>query len=63
MEKYIGMDAHSAICVFSVVDKNGTEVHQAKIATNGQLLVEYIRSIQGSKKLARCGWGRCFLSS
>ncbi|MEI7529363.1 MAG: IS110 family transposase [Elusimicrobiota bacterium] len=51
MEKYIGMDAHSSICVFSVVDKNGTEVHQAKIATNGQLLVEYIRSIQGAKKL------------
>ena len=51
MEKYIGMDAHSSICVFSVVDEKGTEVNQAKIATNGQLLVEYIRSIKGSKKL------------
>ena len=51
MDKYIGMDAHSSICVFSVVDKNGKEVNQAKIATNGQLLVEYIRSIEGSKKL------------
>jgi transposase len=51
MGKYIGMDAHSSICVFSVVDKNGTEVNQAKIATNGQLLVEYIRSIEGPKKL------------
>jgi len=51
MDKYIGMDAHSSICVFSVVDKNGIEVSQTKIATNGQLLVEYIRSIEGSKKL------------
>lgn len=51
MDKYIGMDAHSSICVFSVVDKNGTEVNQAKIATNGLLLIEYIRSIKGVKKL------------
>ena len=51
MEKYIGMDAHSSICVFSVVDEKGTEVNQAKIATNGQLLVEYIRTIKGPKKL------------
>ena len=51
MKKYIGMDAHSSICVFSVVDEKGTEVNQAKIATNGLLLVEYIRSIKGSKKL------------
>ena len=51
MNKYIGMDAHSSICFFSVVDENGTEVTQAKIATNGQLLVEYIRSVEGSKKL------------
>jgi len=51
MEKYIGMDAHSSNCVFSVIDEAGVEVHQAKIATTGQLLVEYIRSIQGSKKL------------
>jgi transposase len=51
MKKYIGMDAHSSICVFSVVDEKGTEVDQTKIATNGQLLVEYIRSIKGQKKL------------
>ena len=51
MDKYIGMDAHSSICVFSVIDENGTEVNQATIVTNGQLLVEYIRSVKGSKKL------------
>ncbi|OGS36530.1 MAG: hypothetical protein A2293_16420 [Elusimicrobia bacterium RIFOXYB2_FULL_49_7] len=60
MEKYIGMDAHSSICVFSVVDENGTEVNQAKIATNGRLLVEYLRSIKGSKKLV---FEECELSS
>lgn len=51
MKKYIGMDAHSSICVFSVVDEKGTEVNQTKTATNGQLLVEYIRSIKGPKNL------------
>lgn len=51
MEKHIGMDAHSSICVFCVVDGNGVEVSQAKIAANGKLLVEYLRSIEGPKKL------------
>jgi len=51
MEKYIGMDAHSSMCVFSVIDGKGVEVQQDKIATNGELLVEYIRSIEGPKKL------------
>jgi len=51
MNKYIGMDAHSSNCVFNVVDKDGTEVDQAEIATNGLLLKDYIRSIKGVKKL------------
>lgn len=51
MRKYIGMDAHSSICVFSVVDESGTEIACSKVATNGQLLVEHIRSIPGSKWL------------
>ena len=32
MIKYIGMDAHSSICVFSVVDENGTEVNQHRFS-------------------------------
>lgn len=51
MTKYIGMDAHSSICVFSVVDETGVEIAQSKIATNGLLLVDYIRSIPGAKWL------------
>lgn len=51
MTKYIGMDAHSSICVFSVVDETGVEIAQSTIATNGALLVDYIRSIPGTKWL------------
>lgn len=49
--KYIGMDAHSSICVFCVMDEHGVEVDEATIETNGRLLVEYVRSIEGKKKL------------
>jgi len=49
--KYIGMDAHSSNCVLSVMDRNGTELDNVSIATNGRLLVNYLRSVEGRKKL------------
>lgn len=49
--KYIGMDAHSSNCVLSVVDKDGTELDNVSVETNGRLLINYIRSIDGRKKL------------
>lgn len=49
--KYIGMDAHSSNCVFSVVDKEGVELDNVSIGTNGRLLINHIRSIEGRKKL------------
>jgi len=52
MAKYIGMDAHSSTCTFCVLDNDGVEISSTVIATNGKLLKEYIRSIQGVKKLA-----------
>lgn len=51
MTKYIGMDAHSSNCVFSVMDKGGVELDNVSIETNGRLLINYIRSIEGRKKL------------
>lgn len=49
--KYIGMDAHSSICVFCVTDEQGVEVDSAELETNGRLLVDYIRGFEGKKKL------------
>lgn len=49
--RYIGMDAHSSNCVLSVMDKDGTELDNVSIATNGKLLINYLRSIEGEKKL------------
>lgn len=49
--KYIGMDAHSSNCVFSVMDGKGAEMDNVSIETNGRLLVNYLRSIEGKKKL------------
>lgn len=49
--KYIGMDAHSSNCVLSVVDKDGTELDNVSIETNGRLLINYIKSVEGRKKL------------
>lgn len=49
--KYIGMDAHSSTCSFCVVDELGTEVGSAEIETNGRMLVNYLKSVEGKKKL------------
>jgi transposase len=47
---YIGIDAHPSTCTFSVVDKDGTEIDNATMETNGRLLKEYLRSLNGKKK-------------
>lgn len=49
--KYIGLDAHSSNCVFSVMNKEGIELDNVSIETNGRLLINYVRSIEGRKKL------------
>ncbi len=49
--KYIGMDAHSSSCVLSVLDKNGVEIDNVDIQTNGRQLINYVRSIEGKKKM------------
>lgn len=49
--KYIGLDAHASTCEFNVMNSQGETIDQAKIVTNGRLLVDYVRGIEGSKKL------------
>jgi transposase len=49
--KYIGIDAHSSTCEMSVKDKEGVEIDHARIETNGRLLVDYMRRIEGPKKI------------
>lgn len=51
MKYYIGMDAHSSSCTFCVVDERGREVDHTTLATNGKLIVNYLRSLKGTKKL------------
>jgi len=49
--KCIGMDAHSSSCTFCVTNGRGTIIDSATIETNGRLLINYVRSIKGTKKL------------
>lgn len=51
MIKYIGMDAHSSSCTLSVNDANGREIDNVVLETNGKALKNYLRSIEGTKKL------------
>ena len=51
MTKYIGMDAHSSTCRFCVTDERGLEIDEREMATNGRLIVDYIKGIEGKKKL------------
>lgn len=52
MAQYIGMDAHMSTCSFCVMDENGSEVDNITLPTNGRLIIGYLRSIRGVKKLA-----------
>ena len=51
MIKYIGMDAHSSSCTLCVTDANGREIDNVTLETNGKTLKNYLRSIDGTKKL------------
>ena len=51
MIKYIGMDAHSSTCSFCVMDEKGRELDNATLETNGRLIINYLKSFGGKKKL------------
>jgi len=51
MYKYIGLDAHSSTCTFCVLDEQGREIDLTTMATNGRMLVNYVKELGGAKKL------------
>ncbi len=52
MIKYIGMDVHMSTCSFCVMDENGRETDNTTLPTNGRLMIDYLRNMEGTKKLA-----------
>lgn len=52
MKKYIGLDIHSSTCSFCVMSETGEIIDQREIVSNGRLLVDYIKSVEGYKQLA-----------
>jgi hypothetical protein len=51
MNKYIGLDAHSASCTVAVVGPSGRHLSSQVLETNGKALIEFVRSVPGTKHL------------
>lgn len=51
MERYLGLDVHAASCTLVVLSQAGKCLQRSVIETNGQALVEAIRTIPGHKHL------------
>ena len=51
MENYIGLDAHSKICVLVVLNAQGREVCAQTINTGEKELIKFLRSLKGKKHL------------
>ena len=43
--KYIGVDVHSSTCSLCVMNSEGVELDYKTIATNGRLLIDYLKSL------------------
>ncbi len=44
MERYIGMDVHAASCTLAVISQTGKRLKDFPVETNGQALVEAVRT-------------------
>ena len=51
MERYLGLDVHARSCTLAVISKAGKKLKDVVIETNGQALIEAIRTIPGRKHL------------
>ena len=51
MERYIGLDVHAASCTVAVISETGRKLRDFPVETNGQALVEAVRTIPGRKHL------------
>jgi hypothetical protein len=51
MDRYIGLDVHSASCTAGVLSANGKRLSSTVLETNGKVLVEFLRLIPGDLHL------------
>ena len=51
MERYIGLDVHSASCTAGVLSSTGKRLKSQVLETNGKVLVDFIRTIPGNRHL------------
>ena len=51
MERYLGLDVHAQSCTLAVISAAGKKLKDVVIETNGQALIEAIRTIPGRKHL------------
>jgi hypothetical protein len=51
MERYIGLDVHSASCTAGVLSAKGRRLSSTVLETNGKALVEFLRLIPGTRRL------------
>jgi transposase len=49
MERYIGLDVHAASTTFAVIGESGKRLGSHVVETNGQALVERLKTIPGNK--------------
>lgn len=50
--KYIGLDAHSKTCFFSVMSQRGKVLMKKRVETSEANILEFVRSVKGKKELA-----------
>jgi transposase len=51
MDRYIGLDAHSQTCTLAVMGPSGKRLREQLLETNGKILVDFIKSVAGTKHL------------
>jgi hypothetical protein len=51
MDRYIGLDVHSASCTAGVLSAKGRRLSSTVLETNGKVLVEFLRLIPGTRHL------------
>ena len=51
MDRYIGLDAHSASCTVAVVGPSGRRISHQVLETNGRSLVTFVKTVPGTRHL------------
>lgn len=51
MDRYIGLDGHSASCTLAVIGPSGRRLSHQVVETNGEALVNFVRAVAGRKHL------------